>query len=44
MIDNNESVLREPPVAGDEIDTLVGSLERQRRIFGWKCGDLTRPA
>jgi hypothetical protein len=30
----------EPPVAGDETDTLVGSLERQRRIFAWKCGGL----
>src|SRR5262245_53148772 len=31
---------REPPVAGTEVDTLVGSLERQRRIFAWKCGGL----
>jgi len=30
-------VLREPPVNGSEIDTLIGSLERQRRTFGWKC-------
>ncbi|CAM5495565.1 hypothetical protein [Streptomyces purpurascens] len=27
----------EPPLAGDEADTLVGSLERQRRTFAWKC-------
>jgi len=40
MSENNESVLWEPPVAGDEIDTLVGSLERQRRTLAWKCGDL----
>lgn len=33
-------VLREPPVAGTEVDTLIGSLERQRRIFAWKCGGL----
>ena len=30
----------EPPVAGDETDTLLGSLERQRAIFAWKCGGL----
>lgn len=35
-----ENTLREPPVAGDETDTLLGSLERQRRIFAWKCGGL----
>jgi len=29
-----------PPVAGDESATLVGSLERQRAIFAWKCGGL----
>jgi len=33
-------VLREPPVAGSEADTLIGSLERQRRIIAWKCGGL----
>jgi uncharacterized protein DUF664 len=32
--------LREPPVAGDETATLLGSLERQRRIFAWKSGGL----
>ncbi|MGX1561752.1 DinB family protein [Streptomyces sp. NPDC055506] len=30
----------EPPIAGDEVDTLVGSLERQRRTFAWKCEGL----
>jgi Protein of unknown function (DUF664) len=40
MSENNESVLWEPPIAGNEIDTLMGSLERQRRTFAWKCGDL----
>ncbi|GAB3881399.1 DinB family protein [Microbispora bryophytorum subsp. camponoti] len=34
------NVLYEPPVAGDEIDTLLGALDRQRRIFAWKCGGL----
>ena len=29
-----------PPVAGPEIDTLVGALERNRRTFAWKCGGL----
>lgn len=33
--------LREPPVAGDEVSTWVGSLERQRRTFAWKCGGLS---
>ena len=32
--------IRKPPVAGSEVDTLVGSLERQRAIFAWKCGGL----
>jgi hypothetical protein len=32
--------LREPPVAGSEADTLVGSLERLRRTFAWKTGGL----
>ena len=27
---------------GDEASTLVGSLERQRATFRWKCADLTR--
>lgn len=26
-----------PPVAGDELSTLLGSLERQRATFAWKC-------
>ncbi|MGH2754893.1 MAG: DinB family protein [Actinomycetota bacterium] len=30
----------EPPVAGDETATLLGSLERQRATFAWKCGGL----
>ena len=37
---DNEQILKEPPVAGTEVDTLIGSLERQRRTFAWKCGDL----
>lgn len=40
MSESNETILWEPPVAGDEVDTLLGSLERQRRTFVWKCGGL----
>lgn len=36
-----DPVLREPPVAGTDIDTLLGSLERQRRTFAWKASGLT---
>jgi hypothetical protein len=34
------TILQGPPAAGTEIDTLIGSLERQRRTFIWKCGGL----
>lgn len=37
---NSASFLQEPPVAGNEVDTLLGSLERQRATFIWKCGKL----
>jgi uncharacterized damage-inducible protein DinB len=30
----------EPPVAGGEAATLLGSLERQRATLAWKCGGL----
>ena len=40
LVMNDETVLREAPVAGSEIDSLVGSLERQRRLLAWKCGGL----
>lgn len=30
----------EPPVAGDEAATLLGSLDRQRATLAWKCGGL----
>jgi hypothetical protein len=29
-----------PPRAGDEIETLIGALERNRRTFAWKCSGL----
>ena len=31
---------QEPPIAGDETATLLGSLERQRATLAWKCGGL----
>jgi hypothetical protein len=34
------TLLTAPPVAGDEAETLTGSLERMRRTFAWKCGGL----
>ena len=30
----------EPPVAADEIATLLGFLDFQRATFAWKCSDL----
>src|ERR1700688_2397482 len=30
----------EPPVDGDEVATLLGSLDRQRAMFAWKSGGL----
>jgi uncharacterized damage-inducible protein DinB len=36
----NEQGRPEPPVAGDETATFLGSLERQRAIVAWKCGEL----
>lgn len=38
MVDHD--LPREPPVAGDETTTLLGSLERQRVTFAWKCRGL----
>ncbi|MFD9500621.1 DinB family protein [Streptomyces sp. NPDC060035] len=40
MTENSEAVPQEPPLAGDETDTLLGSLERQRRTLEWKCAGL----
>jgi hypothetical protein len=36
----NDEILKEPPAAGTEVETLIGSLERQRRTFAWKCSGL----
>jgi hypothetical protein len=40
MDDDSDVILREPPVAGNELDTLLGALERQRGYVAWKCGNL----
>jgi hypothetical protein len=37
---DKEDIPHEPPVAGDETATLLGSLERQRATLEWKCGGL----
>jgi hypothetical protein len=40
MTQPDEQTRPEPPVAGDETATLLGSLERQRATLAWKCGGL----
>jgi hypothetical protein len=35
-----EAIAAEPPVAGNEVDTLLGELERVRGYIAWKCGGL----
>jgi Protein of unknown function (DUF664) len=40
MTQSDEQIWTEPPMAGDETATLLGSLERQRAILAWKCGKL----
>jgi hypothetical protein len=40
MTDLDEQVHPEPPVAGDETATLLGSMDRQRATLAWKCGGL----
>ena len=37
---HSEAILHEPPVAGTEVETLLGALERQRGYLAWKCGNL----
>jgi uncharacterized protein DUF664 len=39
-----EELLTEPPVAGTELETLLGTLERNRRTLEWKCADLDAAA
>jgi Protein of unknown function (DUF664) len=40
MDSENDVILHEPPIAGNEADTMLGALERQRRYVAWKCGNL----
>jgi hypothetical protein len=40
MVDLDEGVPYEPPLAGDEPSAIVGALERQRYVIRWKCGGL----
>jgi hypothetical protein len=40
METDSNAILHEPPVAGDELATLLGALERQRGYLAWKCGNL----
>jgi Protein of unknown function (DUF664) len=40
MDSDSNAILREPPMAGNERDTLLGALDRQRRYVAWKCGNL----
>jgi uncharacterized damage-inducible protein DinB len=40
QIMNDYDLPREAPIAGTELETMLGSLERQRAIFAWKCGGL----
>lgn len=34
----NDITFHRPPVAGDEIESLLGILDRTRSVFAWKCG------
>lgn len=40
MTFQDETFRRDPPLAGEETDQVIGSLERQRAIFAWKCANL----
>ncbi len=40
MDSDSNAIPREPPAAGNELDTLLGALERQRGYVAWKCGNL----
>ena len=39
MDSDSDAILREPPMADNERDTLLGALDRQRRYVAWKCGN-----
>jgi hypothetical protein len=36
------TTIPEPPIAGDDTATMLGSLERQRATFAWKCSGVDR--
>ena len=38
MDKDSDAILREPPVAGDELDTLLGALEAARLVFPIRPG------
>jgi hypothetical protein len=40
MTNDDNAILTGPPVAGNEIDTVLGELERVRGYIAWKCGGL----
>ena len=40
MVDVDEQGRPEPPLAGDEVETLLGFLEFQRATLAWKCEGL----
>ncbi|HZE40637.1 MAG TPA: DinB family protein [Stackebrandtia sp.] len=40
MTNHNEPEILEAPLAGTEVESLIGSMERQRRIFAWKTAGL----
>ena len=40
MTDVDEQGRPEPPLAGDETDTILGFLDYQRATFAWKCAGL----
>jgi len=44
MPDIDEHGRPEPPLTGDEVDTLLGFLDYQRATFRWKCFGLSRDA
>jgi GNAT superfamily N-acetyltransferase len=44
MNSQNDAIPHEPPVAGNEVDTLLGGLDRQRSYVAWKCGNLDSAA
>jgi hypothetical protein len=37
----NDDGMPEPPLAGNEVDSVIGSLERQRNTLAWKCRGLS---